>query len=57
MGGVGSGRHWQFGADTTDDYRSIDIRWLKRDRPDKWGRFGLGAFRYQGKVEAGVWGV
>ena len=31
MGGVGSGRHWQFGADTTDDYRSIDIRWLKRE--------------------------
>ncbi|NQY60776.1 hypothetical protein [Cognatishimia sp.] len=31
MGGSGSGRHWQFGADTTDDYRSIDIRWLKRE--------------------------
>lgn len=31
MGGIGSGRHWQFGADTTDDYRSIDIRWLKRE--------------------------
>jgi len=31
MGGIGSGRHWQFGADTIDDYRSIDIRWLKRE--------------------------
>ncbi len=31
MGGSGSGRHWQFGANTTDDYRSIDIRWLKRE--------------------------
>ena len=31
MGGSGSGRHWQFGADTTDNYRSIDIRWLKRE--------------------------
>ena len=31
MGGSGSGRRWQFGADTTDDYRSIDIRWLKRE--------------------------
>jgi hypothetical protein len=32
MGGVGSGRHWQFGAkDTTEDYRSIDVRRWKRD--------------------------
>jgi len=31
MGGIGSGRHWQFGADTTADYRSIDIRRWKRD--------------------------
>jgi len=31
MGGTGSGRHWQFGADTTDSYRSIDVRWLKRE--------------------------
>lgn len=31
MGGIGSGRHWQFGADTTDSYHSIDIRWLKRE--------------------------
>ncbi len=31
MGGTGSGRHWQFGADTTDDYRTIDVRWLKRE--------------------------
>lgn len=31
MGGIGSGRRWQFGADTTEDYRSIDIRWLKRE--------------------------
>jgi len=31
MGGIGSGRHWQFGADTTEGYRSIDIRWFKRE--------------------------
>ena len=31
MGGIGSGRHLQFGADTTDNYRSIDIRWLRRE--------------------------
>lgn len=34
MGGMGSGRHWHFGAnDTTDDYRSIDVR--------RWRRGGL----------------
>lgn len=32
MGGVGSGRHWHYGAkDTTEDYRSIDVRRWKRD--------------------------
>lgn len=31
MGGSGSGRHFQFGADTTDDYRAIDVRRLKRE--------------------------
>lgn len=31
MGGIGSGRHWRFGADTTEGYRSIDVRWLKRE--------------------------
>ena len=32
MGGSGSGRRWHFGAkDTIDSYRSIDVRWLKRE--------------------------
>jgi hypothetical protein len=32
MGGVGSGRRWHWGAkDTTDDYRSLDVRRWKRD--------------------------
>ena len=32
MGGVGIGRRWHFGAsDTTDDYRSIDVRRWRRD--------------------------
>ena len=32
MGGMGSGRHWYWGAkDSTDDYRSIDVRSWKRD--------------------------
>ena len=32
MGGIGSGRRWHYGAkDTTDDYRSIDVRRWNRD--------------------------
>ncbi len=32
MGGIGSGRRWHFSAkDTTEEYRSIDVRWLKRE--------------------------
>ncbi len=32
MGGMGSGRHWYYGAkDTTSDYRSIDVRRWHRD--------------------------
>ena len=32
MGGMGSGRHWHYGAnDTTSDYRALDVRRWKRD--------------------------
>ena len=32
MGGMGSGRHWHYGAkDTTSDYRTLDVRRWKRD--------------------------
>ncbi len=31
MGGIGSGRRQQFGVNTTDDYRSIDVRRFKRE--------------------------
>ncbi|SDM10350.1 hypothetical protein SAMN04488026_11751 [Aliiruegeria lutimaris] len=32
MGGTGSGRHWHYGArNTKEDYRAIDVRWLKRE--------------------------
>lgn len=32
MGGSGSGRRWHYSAkDTTEGYRSIDVRWLKRE--------------------------
>ena len=38
MGGIGSGRHWQFGADTTEGYRTIDVRRWARDgtRSSSW---------------------
>ena len=31
MGGMGSGRRYQGGKDTTDDYRALDVRRLQRD--------------------------
>jgi hypothetical protein len=31
MGGIGSGRRYQGGKDTTGDYRSLDVRRLQRD--------------------------
>ena len=32
MGSIGSGRRWHLGSrDTTEGYRSIDVRWLKRE--------------------------
>jgi hypothetical protein len=41
MGGSGSGRRWRFGSkDTTETYRAIDVRWLKRE-----GMLSLGANR------------
>ena len=45
MGGIGSGRHCQFGAELTTDYRKIDIR--------RWARDGLlvpgGSFGWEWK--------
>ncbi|MBP1152704.1 hypothetical protein [Methylocaldum sp. RMAD-M] len=32
MGGIGSGRRWQSGKNTTSDYRALDVRRLQRDR-------------------------
>lgn len=48
MGGIGSGRRWGGGKPTTDDYHSLDIRWLKREglfeaegwRTVTWSRMG-----------------
>lgn len=49
MGGSGSGRRWQGGASTTEDVRSVDVRWLHRQshitNPRKrivtWSRCGV----------------
>ena len=42
MGGCGSGRHWHFGAkDTTDDYRTLDVRrWQREGYLEPGRRFG-----------------
>jgi hypothetical protein len=32
MSGIGSGRRWQSGKNTTSDYRALDVRRLQRDR-------------------------
>jgi hypothetical protein len=49
MGGSGSGRRWHYSAkNTTEGYRSIDVRWLKREgmlspganRRISWSRHG-----------------
>lgn len=56
MGGIGSGRHWHCGAkDTTDDYRTIDIRRWKRDgllEPRQ--SFSLEWSRH-GEIVASIW--
>ena len=31
MGGTGSGRRYQGGRDTTNEYRALDVRWLNRN--------------------------
>ena len=57
MGGIGSGRRYQGGAPTTEDVRSVDIRWLHRQcsllylgtRTISWSRCGApnGSVRIQ----------
>ncbi len=65
MGGLGSGRHWHYGAhDTTDDYRAIDVRRWQRDgflRPGRtfgwqWTRNNQVTASIQVRVDTGcVW--
>jgi hypothetical protein len=54
MGGIGSGRRWQFGADTTDSYRSIDVRWLKRKGMLADGRNGNLTWSRNGQVTGSI---
>ena len=62
MGGQGSGRHWHYGAkDTTRDYRSLDVRYLKRHNlltPGctstlRWSRNGVdnGSIKFTAEVD------
>ena len=55
MGGIGSGRRWNFGAhDTTDDYRSIDVRWLKRRGMLRPGASGSLTWSRRGEVVGSI---
>lgn len=65
MGGMGSGRHWHYGANsTTDDYRAIDVRRWQGDGlliagrafGWQWSRDGTVVASIQVRVEADrVW--
>lgn len=61
MGGIGSGRHFQFGKATTNDFKSIDIRWLKSEgllgpglvRRVVWSRRGIETGSITVRAESG----
>jgi len=54
MGGMSSGRRWQYGADTTDNYRTIDVRWLKRRGMLRPGTSGSLTWSRHGEVVASI---
>jgi hypothetical protein len=55
MGGAGSGRHWHYGAkDTTEDYRSLDVRRWKRDGLLRPGHSFGWQWSRQGEVVASI---
>lgn len=55
MGGMGSGRHWYWGArDTTGDYRSIDVRRWQRDGSLEPGCAFIWHWSRNGKVAASI---
>jgi hypothetical protein len=61
MGGMGSGRRYQGGRDTTDDCRALDVRFFQRDGvlvagrsfTTNWMRNGKAVASIQVRVEAG----
>jgi len=55
MGGIGSGRHWHYGAkDTTNDYRALDVRRWNRDGLLIPGRAFGWQWSYNGEVTASI---
>lgn len=54
MGGMGSGRRYQGGKDTTDDCRSLDVRWFQRKGLLMAGRSSDVNWSRNGKKEAAI---
>jgi len=54
MGGMGSGRRYQGGKETTDDCRSLDVRYLQRNGLLSAGRSSILNWTRNGKNEASI---
>ncbi len=54
MGGIGSGRRYQGGRDTTNDYRALDVRWLLRNGLLTPGRLGTTSWSRNGNTIASI---
>jgi hypothetical protein len=54
MGGIGSGRRYQGGRDTTNDYRALDARWLLRRGLLTPGRSGTISWSRNGNTIASI---
>jgi hypothetical protein len=54
MGGIGSGRRYQGGRDTTEDYRTLDVRRLQRDGALKPGDAYLWRWLRNGETVASI---
>lgn len=54
MGGMGSGRRYQGGKETTDDCRSLDVRYLQRNGLLSAGRSSILNWTHNGKNEASI---
>jgi hypothetical protein len=54
MGGIGSGRHYQNGRDTTSDHRSLDVRYLQREQVLSPGWGGVFTWTRDGETHATI---